>query len=422
VEASQDILHLIDGGVLTLLDASTGTRLRTLPLGVFSPDGLTTFVTSQDGTATTIRAIDLTGGDTIAEQVIEGRFQFAPLVEGPGSVLGGIDTGGRWLVLESQISSGIVSGNLVYDSSFAILPADLQGEPRILPLKGTFHFDGISGDGRWLYLTEPRSVFSSEYLVRVVDLEKDELLPDAIVDKRAPDERMIGSRHAAVASPDGRWLYSLYLNPGSGGFIHALNLPDRAAFCIDLPRGPVADELSDFYWAVAVSPDGASLFAVNMKYLLAAEIDLKEFRVVRVNSIDLTARAPSELDASAGGIPLGFSELGRTLAGLFGVVRAEAKGDVSGSAVMSPDGKTVYAAGDGRLVAVRTADLTLAGDWLEGGKPASLGISPDGRRLYVVSRESARITVVDAATGDVIGYVSGARQPTGILLVADGAK
>jgi YVTN family beta-propeller protein len=67
------------------------------------------------------------------------------------------------------------------------------------------------------------------------------------------------------------------------------------------------------------------------------------------------------------------------------------------------------------VLALNTADLTLAGAWMHGRHMSSLGISQDGTRLYVVLIDSPRIAVVDASTGDVFRYVDGASEPWAIL-------
>jgi hypothetical protein len=401
-ERLRDVLHVIDGGALTLLDAFEGTRLTTLPLGVFSPDGSTTYVTSQDGSTTTLRALDLATGETRAETTLEGRFLFPEVVGGPATVLGGIDPSGQWLVLESHTSSGLVSGRLTYDSVFAVLGSALTEEPQILPLEGEFAFDGISENGRWLYLIESRSSSEPLYRVRAYDMAMETLLEEAIVDKSEPDEPMVGFRHAVAASPDGTWLYSLYLNPGVGAFVHALNVTEHTAICIDLPPGQVSDELSDFSWSMAVSHDGRSLYAVNSMYRLATEIDLQDFRVVKIRPIELAAISrPSAVSGA--------------LETWFGAAVAEAKGETSGTALLSPDGQTLYVPGDGMVLALDTADLTLIGMWMQGRPISSLGISRDGRSLYVVTLDSPRIALVDTATGAVLRYVDGAREPWAIV-------
>ena len=54
------------------------------------------------------------------------------------------------------------------------------------------------------------------YVVRAYDLAKRRLLPQAIVDKREPDETMRGYPVARATSPGGGWVYTLYTK-GPGG-------------------------------------------------------------------------------------------------------------------------------------------------------------------------------------------------------------
>jgi hypothetical protein len=106
-----------------------------------------------------------------------------------------------------------------------------------LSLPGAYSFDAISPDGSRIYLIH--NVFHgrklSRYEVRALDTSSGRLLPQPIVDPDEPDERMQGSPVTRVASPDGRWAYTLYTGPEET-FLHALDTVRGRAVCVDLPQ------------------------------------------------------------------------------------------------------------------------------------------------------------------------------------------
>src|SRR6184192_1169011 len=76
---------------------------------------------------------------------------------------------------------------------------------RKVHLDGNWTVDGLSRDGRRLYLIEYEQ---NGYRVRVHDAAQG-LLPDPITDPREP-EPMTGAPWASIGSPDGRWQLTLY--------------------------------------------------------------------------------------------------------------------------------------------------------------------------------------------------------------------
>jgi hypothetical protein len=106
-----------------------------------------------------------------------------------------------------------------------------------LSLRGAYSFDAISPDGSRIYLIhnvfEGREV--GRYEVRALDTASGRLLPAPIVDPEEPDERMQGAPVTRLASPDGRWAYTLYTGPKET-FIHALDTVRGRAVCVDLPQ------------------------------------------------------------------------------------------------------------------------------------------------------------------------------------------
>lgn len=106
-----------------------------------------------------------------------------------------------------------------------------------LSLPGAYSFDAISPDGSRIYLVHNvfRGRSLSRYEVRALDTAGGRLLAQPIVDPEEPDERMQGSPVTRLASPDGRWAYTLYTGPKET-FLHALDTVGGRAVCVDLPQ------------------------------------------------------------------------------------------------------------------------------------------------------------------------------------------
>ena len=145
----------------------------------------------------------------------------------------------------------------------AVLDTSFKQPPRTLDLPGVFYFDGLSNDAGSLFLTESLTDDpQGKYQVRRYDMRLGALDPNIVIAK-GESQIMNGVRQTAPASRDGAWLYSLYLNPNQGPFIHALSLSTPVAFCLDLPKSAMADLARQARWSLALSGDGRTLYAVN---------------------------------------------------------------------------------------------------------------------------------------------------------------
>lgn len=117
-------------------------------------------------------------------------------------------------------------------SSFVVVrTSDLQVDTAI-SLDGSYAFDALSPDGRTLYLIEHRSSDFQHYVVRAYDLESHVLRPGRIADKTQSSWVMQGYPAARVSTASGRWVYTLYSNPGGFPFVHALDTVDGVAHCV----------------------------------------------------------------------------------------------------------------------------------------------------------------------------------------------
>ncbi len=100
---------------------------------------------------------------------------------------------------------------------------------------------------------------------------------------------------------------------------------------------------------------------------------------------------------------------------------------------LTPDGRTLYASGGNQDVVYRydwdSAGATLRDSLLLGAGgsgmtgmryPAGLGLSPDGRFLYVAENLADSLAVVETATGRVLARYPVERYPYGVAVAGDG--
>jgi hypothetical protein len=202
---------------------------KPMPLGAPSPDWSQMYMvrqyTSNGGNATIVRVLDPRTGAVLRETTVGGMYELPAM--GLGGEPGGLSPDGRWLTLQAPGAGHPRSRLLVLDTAFA-------QAPRAVELDGRFEFDGIGNDGAALFLTEyPNPASEDSYQIRLYNMGAGALDPNPVVMK-GEGAQISGVRRMALPSADGSWLYSLYVNDGHS-FIHALNLAAGYAICIDLP-------------------------------------------------------------------------------------------------------------------------------------------------------------------------------------------
>jgi DNA-binding beta-propeller fold protein YncE len=208
---------------------------------------------------------------------------------------------------------------------------------------------------------------------------------------------MTGARISGVFSPDGQWLYSVYAREKQGAFVHALNLTQPFAFCLDLPGPGWAGSMNAFQWSLALTPDGRHLYAANGALGLLAQIDNLDGNqpvVSRTGKIATTGSTSS----------------------LFVQEAAAKEFGPSGSAV-SPDGKTLVTAGQTGLVWIDTGTLRARSQQLTKWTVWSVAASPDGSRVYAVN-DAGAIAELSMADGRMAAtFDPGEGFPMGLLRV-----
>jgi hypothetical protein len=310
----------------------------------------------------------------------------------PAGLMGGLSPDGGWLALTANPDKK--------QTKFAVLATTFAQPPKLIALAGHFLFDGLNTSGSSLFLTESLGDDPTEsYKVRRYDLTSGALDPNAIVDKLEGTQIMSGARRAAVASKGGDWLYSLYLNPEHGPFIHALPISDTEntglAFCIDLPTSAKDDPAKQARWALVMRADMRTLLAVNGALGLVVEYNVAD-------GVPQQLRTQSLFDAPAAA----------------GVPSAGSDSSASNIAALAPDGKTLYALAQRGLLVIDPQALTLRGRYLADWALDGIAISPDSARLYAASSAQGKIVRLDPAKGTIAVEVPAAGSHSGLVRVA----
>ena len=210
-----------------------------------------------------------------------------------------------------------------------------------LVLPGKFDFDGLLGSK--LYLIQ---YAQTGYLVRVADLATGKLLPDPLKDADEP-ALILGQAWSRVASPDGRYLFTVYITGGGTAMIHELDMRDGKAWCIDLPGS--GDYNAAGSYAIALSRDGKRLYAAGGAYGTVVTVDVAAHSVAHVSHY--TAIKPQNTQSlpsatlSPDGKTLAFSNAGAVRVFDLGSDRVTQKTQLPPDAVLAyaPSGKLVYA-------------------------------------------------------------------------------
>jgi hypothetical protein len=215
-------------------------------------DGSLQFGASKVGADTRLAAMN-TQNSIVMARTVPGAFGIARLTQ--NGLVGGLFHDGSAFVLQSV--------GLKSTSRFMVVGANDLVPRMTISLKGTFGFDALSPDGSTLYLIQHTSTQDVQhYIVRAYDLKARKLLPGRVADKSQRSWVMQGFAVDRVTSPDARWVYTLYTNPGGYPFVHALDTVRGVAHCIGVPwRG---DQNEPWDMKLALRLDGKSL-AVNRK-------------------------------------------------------------------------------------------------------------------------------------------------------------
>ncbi|HKZ69465.1 MAG TPA: hypothetical protein VJ020_05260, partial [Anaerolineales bacterium] len=329
-------------------DMLSGTQAFALPPGMLSADGVHYFATATEDDETTLSVFVPNTGRLASRFALAGQW-----------ALGGISPSGRWLALARIVSDTekeMWTQANEWRTDLQIVDSLTGAALHTLALDGNFEVETLSADGKSLFLVEHLpAVNPDHYVIRLYDLSNETLVADPLRSKGA-DEVMAGYAWEGLASPDGKWLLTLYLSTQRNvAFVHTLNLIDKFPVCIDLPSdGGEFDELK--YYTLSLAPDGQTAYAANAVMGVVAEINL--------NDLTLKQAVPFAVNTPA----TGFDPKIQTARGL-----------------LSPEGGIFYFTSGQNVWAYDTQANTVRGPFDFEGQIAGLGLSGDGKRLFVAS-------------------------------------
>jgi DNA-binding beta-propeller fold protein YncE len=378
---------------LRLVVAQTGMTAMDIPAG--TPDsGWTGLVmASADGGKTKVRDVTLEGGLPGPEIQLDGHWRLPTIGTDPVSV--GVSADRSTIALVAAGAASAATGT----SRFAVVQHFEAGRPTtaryaklrlatMVELRGSFEFDALSPDGSILYVVEHLDGQAGAYQVRAVDVATGKLRDGVIADKRNLGEAMAGWPIGQVRRADGVVL-TLYRG-SEHPFVHALNTVEAWAVCLDLPPSATSDAAAARDWGLAPNADGRRIYAINGSLGIAAEINATDLSITRTATVQTVAAGSTD---SAGSIVLAK----------FG---GEAIGP-AGRAVVSPDGKTIWAAGVKGVLAVDTGTLSAGRRMLDGTAVDGIAATPDGSGLFALLHAGGQLVALDPATGRTLGSVPG---------------
>jgi hypothetical protein len=194
--------------------------------GVLSNDGTLRFIAAKSADGTLVKAISTEDGTVLASRTFDGQLGIPTLQYDKAGE--GMSRDGKTFVLETA--------GLADTSQFLLVSTNDLSTADSFTLKGTYVFDALSPNGSMMYLIQHRTTQDVQhYIVRGYDLRTHTLLPQRIADKSQKSWVMQGWAVNRATSPTGRWVYTLYANPGGYPFVHALDTVKSVAHCVGLP-------------------------------------------------------------------------------------------------------------------------------------------------------------------------------------------
>jgi hypothetical protein len=144
---------------------------------------------------------------------------------------------------------------------------------------GAWDFDALRGQN--LVLIEFRG---GGYQVRLVDLAR---RPTRTTLLKDPHESgtIWGQAWSRLSSPDGRYVFTLYLASNGAAMVHELDLATAKARCVDLPG--TGDYGSASSWGMALAPDRRTLWLASPGYGRVVAVDIRTRRIVEAFRISL---------------------------------------------------------------------------------------------------------------------------------------
>ena len=384
-------------GTLELL-TTDGRVLRRLPGGELFANDSRVLAAEPVGTSTRLRVLDAGTGAVLDERALPAGFHLPVL--GPSRRPIALGDGDRFAALEDT-PAGADTGT-VPTTHLAVVDLARGGATRLVTLAGDFNVDALSADGSNLYLIEslkPDAAGRVDYRVRRVDVATGALYPHVVVDKTDGDAAMSGVPLSRVSDAPG-WVLTLYGFGKHGSFVHELGVDAGIAVCLDLPADKrTGDDAEQLLWSIVRNPEGSLGFAINAGTGQVVELNMKDGGPP---TLGRTADIPIASKTSTGGL----------------VTNASAKRIVSTGAVLSPDGKTLYAVADTGILAVDVATLAVTKVLASGTRPSGLAISPAGDALLATEENGGTVDTIDVRNGATTSRELGGQQQVDLVLAS----
>jgi hypothetical protein len=312
-------------GPLQAFDVRTGRARFELPFGVASADGRTFLAPVSSRIRTDVVGYDARTGRRVGAWTRRGGWWIA-----------GVSANGRFAALVGR------------RNTIDVVTARHGWVVRHVRLGPRWEVETVSNDGRRLFLIEH---LRSDYRVRLYDLAANRLVPHGlrVVNEDAP---MRGWGVRAVATADGHWLLTLYVN-GHEAFVHALDLRRAVAVCVDLPGRALPRKLVQ--WGLALAPGGRALVAANPSLGTVVSVDLRTLRLTTLARFaPWRAGTPAFTNAAvARDGRIAFGSIRATWIAERGHVRPAVHGRPVAGFGWAPDGRLTVVLTNGRSLRVR---------------------------------------------------------------------
>ncbi|MGH2748189.1 MAG: YncE family protein [Actinomycetota bacterium] len=361
-----DLVFLETATGLAAFDSSSGEEQVALDGAVAASDWSVVASTEHASGVTTLTRADPAGKEL--ERVdIDGDY-VASVVSGSG----------RLVALTSPRSPGATPWLPDGRAQTEVVIADSSRDLQRFDLDGNFEPEAFSTDERELFMIEYIPAMAPDrYRVRRLKLATGKVAPIGRLKNAAPGQ-MQGTGRMQVYSPYGDELYTLYTQQADAGhieheghgkddshaFVHLLNLDDSWAHCIDLPM-PFG-----MGWAtasaLAISPDGRSLYVSDWSNGAVALVRPERVRVARTKRLELGAPDDDT-----------FATAGR---------------------------ERLYLAGNSQIAVLDATTLDLIDRWNLPDEVMGLALSSDDERLHISL--DGEIVTLDARTGERTDSVS----------------
>ena len=365
LQAGEFLLVTTDDGI-GVVDASTGELRFDLVGAVAAPDWSELYRAQSDGTVTRVERIDPASGEVASGTTVDGDLRIQV-----------VSPDGRIALMPATPDGAWVPRTMTH---LAILDTS-SGEMQRFSIPGNLEPEAFSTDARRLFMLRYQPALApTSYRVTSLTLRTGRVGAVYGPGKAATVvENMTATRVHQAMSPSEDVLFTLYTNqppdflvgvedvdpPHALAFIHTLNLEYGTAVCIGLPKsfGTVSTQAS----ALAASPDGRSVYAIDARHGVVASMRSRRFKVSE-HDVDLSTLGHGPISAS-----------------------------------VSTDGATLYLAGSAGVMALDTETFSPQPLTPTPGSVTGLALSTDGERLF--ASWDGGIGLLDPISLDTVGVL-----------------